>query len=158
MTRNQRLGLVAAVVVIAVAAFVIAKPGDDEPEPADRASGTTTTETTQAPAETETQTEQETATQPEPPVTRISIKGQEIQGGGKTITVQKGDPVRIVVAADAPNKIHLHGYDLEKDAAPGKPARFNFKANLEGEFELESHTFEDAGLEAALARLRVEPS
>ena len=47
MTRNQRLGLVAAVVVIAVAAFVIAKPGDDEPEPADRASGTTTAETTQ---------------------------------------------------------------------------------------------------------------
>ena len=154
MTRNQRLGLVAAVVVIAVAAFVIAKPGDDDPEPADRASGATTTETTETPAETET----ETATQPEPPVTRIAIKGQEIQGGAKTITVQKGDPVRIVVAADAPNKIHLHGYDLEKDAAPGKPARFNFKANLEGEFELESHTFSDAGLEAALARLRVEPS
>jgi FtsP/CotA-like multicopper oxidase with cupredoxin domain len=138
-------------------AFVIAKPGDEGDTTADRSS---------APATTETSTEQDSGgrtetqpnRQPEPAVTRIAIKGRKRQGAEQTITVQKGDRVRIVVTADAPNLIHLHGYDIEHEAAPGRPARFDFKANLEGEFELESHTFADAGLDAALGRLRVEPA
>jgi FtsP/CotA-like multicopper oxidase with cupredoxin domain len=158
MTRGTRLALVAALVVIAVVAFVIAKPGDDGETTADRSSAPATTETsTERNANGRTETEP-TARQPEPAMTRIAIKGQKRQGPVKTITVQKGDRVRIVVTADAPNLIHLHGFDIELQAAPGKPARFDFKANLEGEFELESHTFEDAGLDAALAKLRVEPA
>ena len=53
--------------------------------------------------------------------------------------------MRIVVSSDAADEIHLHGYDIEKNAAPGTPARFNFKANIEGVFEIESHAAEDAG-------------
>jgi FtsP/CotA-like multicopper oxidase with cupredoxin domain len=160
MTRNTRLALVAAVVVIAVVAFVIAKPGDDGDTTADRGAAPATTGKTSAePTDDGGQNEtQPTARQPEPAVTRIAIAGQRRRGAVKTITVQKGDRVRIVVTADAPNLIHLHGYDIEEEAAPGRPARFDFKANLEGEFELESHTFSDAGLEAALGRLRVEPA
>ena len=41
---------------------------------------------------------------------------------------------------------------------PGAPARFNFTADAEGVFELESHTAEDAGLEPLVARLVVNPS
>ena len=66
--------------------------------------------------------------------------------------------MRIVVAADAPDEIHLHGYDLTREAAPGAPARFNFTADLEGVFEIESHTAEDAGLDPLVARLLVNPS
>ena len=55
--------------------------------------------------------------------------------------------MRIVVSSDVPDEIHLHGYDIEKEAAPGKPARFRFKADAEGAFELESHAAEDAGEE-----------
>jgi FtsP/CotA-like multicopper oxidase with cupredoxin domain len=157
MTRNTRLALVAAVVAIAVVAFVIAKPGGDDEQAADNAAQPTqTAETT--PGDGETETEQPTASQPEPAVTRIAIKGGKLVGGVKTIAVQKGDPVRIVVTADAPDELHLHGFDIEKTAEPGKPARFNFKANLEGEFVLESHTLEHAGVDPALARVRVEPS
>jgi FtsP/CotA-like multicopper oxidase with cupredoxin domain len=159
MTRGTRLALVAALVVIAVVAFVIAKPGDDGDTAADRGSApATTTETAAEPdggGRTETQP---TARQPEPAVTRIAIEGQRRQGPVKTITVQRGDRVRIIVTADAPNLIHLHGFNIERQAAPGRPARFDFTADIEGEFELESHTFEDAGLDAALARLRVEPA
>jgi FtsP/CotA-like multicopper oxidase with cupredoxin domain len=159
MTRSTRLALVAAVVVIAVVAFVIARPSDDNDTTADRSSApaTTTETTTEGDDGGRTET-QPTARQPEPAITRIDIKGQKRQGPEKNITVQRGDRVRIVVTADAPNLIHLHGYDIEQEAAPGRPARFNFRANLEGEFELESHTFEDAGLDAALGRLRVEPA
>jgi FtsP/CotA-like multicopper oxidase with cupredoxin domain len=150
MNRNQRLGLVVAVVVIAVVAFVIAKPGGDNTT-STQAGGTSTTTTGGGTTKKET-------TAKGPPVTRIAIQGTEVQGGVKTITVKKGDALRIVVTSDKPNTLHLHGFDIEKQAAPGKPARFDVKANIEGEFELESHTFEDAGMEAGVAKLRVEPA
>ena len=152
MNRNQRLGLVVAVVVIAVVGFVIAKPsGEDDNTASTQAGGTSATTTTGGGA-----TQKDSAAK-EPAVSRIAIRGTEVQGGVKTITVRKGDSVRIVVTSDKPNALHLHGFDIEKQAAPGKPARFDVKANIEGEFELESHTFEDAGLEAGVAKLLVEP-
>ena len=91
-------------------------------------------------------------------MTRIQIQGGEVVGGAASIEVEQGEPVRIVVAADAPDEIHLHGYDLTREAAPGAPARFNFRADLEGVFEIESHTAEDAGLDPLVARLLVNPS
>ena len=66
--------------------------------------------------------------------------------------------MRFVVISDAADDIHLHGYDIEKKVAPGQPARFRVKADLEGVFEIESHIAEDAGREPLIARLVVEPS
>jgi hypothetical protein len=65
--------------------------------------------------------------------------------------------VVIVVRSDVADEIHLHGYDIEKEAGPGRPARFRFKANLEGQFELESHVAEDAGRDPVVGTLIVEP-
>jgi heme/copper-type cytochrome/quinol oxidase subunit 2 len=160
MSRNQRIMLVVAALAVAVIAFVIASPGSDE-EDGDQAAQTTTTQTqTEVETETDIETQTETAP-PEPPrpsVTRIRIEGGQVVGGPKTIQVEQGDGVRLVVAADAPDEIHVHGYDLTVNAAPGTPARFNFKADLEGVFEVESHTAEDAGNEPLVARLVVGPS
>ena len=146
--------LVIAALAVAVVAFVIASPGSDD-EGGDQAAETTATQT-----QTEVETETETSP-PEPPapsVTRIQIQGGEVVGGAPSIEVEQGEPVRIVVAADAPDEIHLHGYDLTREAAPGAPARFNFRADLGGVFEIESHTAEDAGLDPLVARLLVNPS
>ncbi len=74
------------------------------------------------------------------------------------IAVEKGDTVRLIVTSDASDEIHLHGYDITRTAAPGKPARFRFEANTEGVFEIESHTAEDAGRDPLIARLVVEPA
>jgi len=152
MSRNGRIGLVVAALVVAIVAFVVAQPGDDEDSPP--------TPTTQTEAETGTQPDTETASAPppEPEVTRIRLQGGEVAGGVKEIEVAKGDTVRIVISSDAPDELHLHGYDIEREAAPGQPARFRFKANAEGEFVLESHVAEDAGHEPIVARLLVGPS
>jgi FtsP/CotA-like multicopper oxidase with cupredoxin domain len=161
MSTNQRIALVVAALVVAVLAFVIAQPGGDDEE-GER--GATTT-----PAQTETETGTDTGTEtqaeeepppppPEPEVTRIRLQGGAPAGGPKDIQVEQGDTVRIVVTADAPDDIHLHGYDIERKAAPGQPARFRFKANAEGAFEIESHVAEDAGREPLIARLVVNPS
>ena len=159
MSRNQRILLVVAAVAVAAIAFVIASPGGDDEDDGNQAAQTTT----QTEVETQTQTEVETQTETTPPepevsVTRIRIQGGEVVGGPQSIEVEQGERVRIVVASDAPDEIHLHGYDIEHEAAPGAPARFNFTANAEGVFEMESHTAEDAGLEPLVARLVVNPS
>ena len=154
MSRNQRIALVIAALAVAVIAFVIANPGGgDDNTDSDQAARTTTTATTET--ETETATPETPA---EAPVTRIAIKGGEVVGGPKTITVTKGDRVRIVVTADAHDDMHLHGYDIEKAVEPGQPARFDFTANLEGQFEMESHVAEDAGRDPKVANVVVEPS
>jgi plastocyanin len=149
MTRNQRIGLIVAAVAVAVVAFVIASPGGDD-------NGGKATQTTPS-ASTGGQTNTEAPAAPAPVVARIQIRADKVVGGPTEIRAKNGDTVEIVVSADAPNDLHLHGYDIEKTAKPGQPARFEFKANAEGEFELESHTAEDAGLEALVATLIVEP-
>ena len=151
MSRSQRIGLVVAALAVAIVAFVVAQPGDDEESPPD----------TPAPAaETETgaQTDTEPAGPPEPEVTRIRLQGGAVAGGVREIEAARGDTVRIVISSDAPDELHLHGYDIEREAAPGQPARFRFTADAEGEFVLESHVAEDAGNEPVIARLLVGPS
>ena len=155
MSRNQRIALVLAAVLVAVVAFVVASPGGDDDDSGQPAQTTTTGSGAEA-----TQTEETVipAEPPEPSPERIRIAGGEVVGGPKKITVLTGDRVRIVVSADAPDDIHLHGYDIEKKVAPGAPARFDFKASNEGQFEMESHVAEDAGGEPKVATLVVEPS
>ena len=149
MSRNQRIGLIVAALIVAVVGFVIASPGGDD-DSDDQAARTTPD--TQA-----TETETEPPPPPEPEVTRIQIRGGEVVGGPPDITLTSGDVVRIVVTSDAPDDIHLHGYDIEKQAAPGRPARFRVRADIEGSFEIESHVAEDTGGEPLVARLNVEP-
>lgn len=127
MTRNRRVGLLVAAVVVAAVAFAIVQSGGSD----NSSSG----------------------------VAHISVKGGVLaSGSAQTIEAKKNDVVQIVVSSDAPDQIHLHGYDIEKEAKPGKPARFKFKANVEGAFIIESHAAEDAGKEPLLARLHVGPS
>jgi hypothetical protein len=157
MSRNQRIGLVVAAVVVAVVAFLIASPGGDD-------EGDSTSQATQAAetqagtgAETGAETEAEAPAPPKPEVTRIQIRGGEVVGGPAEVKVKKDDTVVIVVSADAPDDIHLHGYDIEKKVEPGQPARFRFNAKFEGEFEIESHVAEDAGRDPLVGTLIVEP-
>jgi FtsP/CotA-like multicopper oxidase with cupredoxin domain len=159
MSRTQRVGLVVVAVVVAVVAFAIARPGDDDDNGSEQAAQTT-------PAQTETGTANGTAntqteTEPPPPrpeISRIRIRGGAAVGGVQRVQATKGDTVRIVVRSNAPDELHLHGYDIYENAGPGQPGRFVFRADIEGIFELESHVAEDAGKNPLLARLVVEPS
>ena len=125
------LAVVAAAIVVG---FVVASPGgdDDEPAPAE----TTTAET--APAETDTETETETeprSARPRTPV--VQVRDGKPVGGVRRIRVEKGDQVRFAVRSDVADHVHVHGYDISKDVAPGRAARFGFKADIEGVFEVE---------------------
>lgn len=145
--------MIALAAVVVVAAFLIARPGDDDGDSGNQAASTATETTPTATA----------PSAPKPPpdgpaATVIELKGYEPVDGVAEVKAKKGDPVRIVVRSDVPDEIHIHGYDISRDAAPGKPARFQFDATIEGVFEIESHEAEHAGKDALIAQLVVEPS
>jgi FtsP/CotA-like multicopper oxidase with cupredoxin domain len=150
VSAGNRIAIVAVGLVAAVLAFVALRPADDEDGTA-----TATTAAQQATqATTAAKTASTTATPAGPKTSTVRVRGGQPVGGVKTITVKKGDDVRIRVTADAPEEVHLHGYDVQKPVGPGRPAVFAISdANLEGIFEIELH-----GSAVQIANLRVEPS
>jgi hypothetical protein len=99
------------------------------------AAGTTTTETTSTGT---TQTTTQTLTQaPGASEMKIVVVGGVPKTGIVRQTVTKGDRVVVLVTSDVSDEVHVHGYDLKRDVAPGSPARIAFVANLPGQFEIE---------------------
>lgn len=144
------IGAVAAVVVLF---FVFRSGGDDDKTTA----APTTTEavtTTKGPTVSITVTEPPPPPPPPPgPVrARITVRGGEVVGGRRLLKVEQGKQFVLTVSADVSEHVHLHGYDLMADVAPGRPARIRFKATIAGRFEIE---LEDRGF--PIGELEVRP-
>jgi heme/copper-type cytochrome/quinol oxidase subunit 2 len=107
MTTRARLALLAAVVVIAVVAFVVLKPSDSKK-----------------------------STSSATPVAVLVQHGKPV-GGIKTITVNKGGQVRFVVTSDVSDEIHVHGYNFHKEVKAGGKVSFSFPAKMDGVFVVE---------------------
>jgi hypothetical protein len=123
MSRNARIGwLVAALVVAVVAVVVISSTG-----------GSDSTATTNGPV-------------------TVHVKDFKPVGGIQTLTLKKGETARYTVESDQAEEIHTHGYNIAKDVAPGKPAKFAFKATIDGVFDVE---LEHHGVQ--IMSLKVEP-
>ena len=155
----RRVALIAAGLGLLVSLFLALRPDDD-----DETVGTTTAVTTTAPATTEsvatetepsaTTTEPPATTAPKPPALvriRISVPGDKAPTV-KKFTVKQGRQVVLVVVSALADEVHLHGYDLSADVAPGAPATIRFKATAPGIFEAE---LESRGL--PIAELEVRP-
>jgi hypothetical protein len=145
VTRGQRIGLVGAALVVAALAVILLAGGDDED---------TTPATTSQPTLSQEPTASVPAPEPKPAGGTIRIVGGEPEGGVSDITVNKDDTVRLKVESeDTSGEIHVHGYDLMKDIAPGRTVAFSFKADIVGIFTIE---LENAGDE--IGELRVDPA
>ena len=59
---------------------------------------------------------------------------------GQTFDVALGQTVVLRLLSDSDQEYHVHGYELEKKAAAGVEATFEFTADTAGSFEVESHT------------------
>ena len=114
---------------------------------------TTVAVTTTSLPETETTTTTETTAPPTGPTEiRIAVVNGAPKGGIVREKVEKNDRVVLVVRSDVSDHVHLHGYDVMRDVAPGAPARLAFKATIPGRFEVE---LEDRGVQ--IADITVEP-
>ena len=65
------------------------------------------------------------------------VTGSNVETASKRVRVDLGQKVRVQVEADRAEEVHVHGYDLKGDVAPGKPAVIDFTANVPGVFEVE---------------------
>jgi hypothetical protein len=155
----RKVALIAASLGLLISLFFALRPDDDD----DQAAQTTAAQTTTAQTTTEsppTTTEQVTTEAPPPTTTqgpgtvRINyvIVGGEPKGGIARDSVARGRIVVITVTSDVADHVHVHGYDLMADVAPGKPATIRFTADAPGRFEIE---LEDTGVQ--IAELEVRP-
>ena len=121
----RTVALIAAALGLLVSLYFALRPGDD-----DEATSTTT-----APAE--------------PDVQIIVVVPGDKAPTVKHFTIEQGSQVVLVVNSELADEVHLHGYDLSADVAPGAPATIQFKADAPGlfEVELESRSLPIAELE-----------
>jgi hypothetical protein len=125
------LGAVAALVVL----FLVFRPGGGDDE--GQAAPTTTAETTVTEPSGATTTEPATTTAPKAVQIVVRVRGGKPVDGIFRAQARKGDPVVVIVGSDVSDEVHVHGYDLMGDVAPGRPVRIRFDATLTGRFEIE---------------------
>ena len=146
MSRRQRFTFLAIAVLIAViAAVVLADTSEDDDQPSQTSATATPTGTPTSPGEeTATATPTPTPT-PEPPPLLTAGKVTELD-------FTEGETVRFRARSDVDEEVHVHGYDIAKDAPAGQTITMSFKATIPGIFEIE---FENAGEQ--IGELKVEP-
>jgi hypothetical protein len=133
-----------SVIVIAVL-FVALRPEDvatptPSPTPTPTATGTPSASPSPTPSPTR-----------DAAVIEVTVRGERVEGPDRP-TIRQGEQVVLVVHADVTDHVHLHGYDLMADVAPGRPARIRLRASVPGVFEVE---LEDAG--RPLLELEIAP-
>jgi len=155
----RKVALIAAGLGLLVSLFFALRPDDDDDSAAQTTIAQTTTveTTTEAPPTTTEQATTEappptTTAAPEPVRINYVIVGGEPQGGIQRDSVAKGRDVVITVTSDVADEVHVHGYDLMADVAPGAPATIRFTADAPGRFEIE---LENTGVQ--IAELEVRP-
>jgi hypothetical protein len=143
----NRLLLVGAAIAAAVVLFVVLRPDDDDDAtPATPATTATITTTSREPS---------VPPPPRPPapaVVRITVRDGTPVGGVRRVTVGKGRQVTLIVTSDVADHVHLHGYNVMRDVAPGMPAQISFRATIVGTVEAE---LEDRRV--PLARITTQP-
>jgi hypothetical protein len=156
----RKVALIAAGLGLIVSLFVALRSNDgDGGSPATTATAATTVQTaTEAPPPTEAPPTETTAAAPPattaagPVELSYTVVGGLPEGGIARDSVDLDSDVVVTVTSDVADEVHLHGYDLSADVAPGAPATIRFEANAAGRFEIE---LENTGVQ--IAELEVRP-
>ena len=143
----RRVALIAAALGLLVSLYFALRPGDDN-----EAASTTTVVTTTARTTTERPPATTTEAAPAPAQVDVVVVGGEPRGGIVSESVDLDSEVVVTVTSDVADEVHVHGYDLMADVAPGAPATIRFTADAPGRFEIE---LENTGVQ--IAELEVRP-
>jgi hypothetical protein len=146
-SRWHRLALVSAVVI------ALAGCGSSSPK---ASSASVVPITTAAGAGTTAATDDAPATTNAPPVpastnadgsvtvtVMVGTDDFDTTGGKRVVGIKKGSQVTIELTDPSiDQQYHLHGYDIEVDAAKGATGKISFTADETEQFDLESHVTE----------------
>src|SRR5262245_16274441 len=145
----MRLAFAGIAVAILILAVVLLSGGGDDSNDEKPAAQATPTATATA-AETATSGATETPTATVTPRPRAVDPGP-LRSAGKVVKIEvdKGDTVRFRARSPVDDEVHVHGYDLKKDAPANQTVSMSFKATIDGIFEIE---FEEQGKQIASLR------
>jgi hypothetical protein len=112
MSTGTRLGLFAAIIVVAVVAIALASGGSSNGNGAKKTANVT-----------------------------ITVKNAKPDGGVKKIKLKQGGTLNLTVHSDTADEIHVHATDQHKDVAKGGTVNLVIKPTGTGnsEIELENH-------------------
>ncbi len=57
----------------------------------------------------------------------------------RQVEVRLGAEVTLVITTPVDDRVHVHGYEIEKDIVAGEPTEVVFDATMAGTYEVESH-------------------
>jgi hypothetical protein len=154
MSRNQRLSFLGIAAVIAVVAIIVLTTGggSDEADDAANTAATATATPTPTPSADDGAADSTPTPTPTPAATPKPQPPLLVAGKVAKLRFKEGETVRFRVRSDQADHVHIHGYDIMKDVAPGQTVNVAFKGDITGIFEIE---FEDSAQE--IAELRVDP-
>ena len=147
---SRALVALAAIALVVVAFFVL--KGDDDAGEGSGADPDPPAATTTADEATNQDEPAEDKPAEEPEIPTIVIKDGAPADGVTELEFDKGDVVRFAVESNIDQEIHVHGYEIEEEIPAGETVTVQFAADLDGIYEIESHTSEQL-----LAELRVNP-
>jgi FtsP/CotA-like multicopper oxidase with cupredoxin domain len=67
------------------------------------------------------------------------VNGAVRDVANNTVRVKQGDQVELRWSSDRPLTLHLHGYDIEAQVAPGRVSAMSFDAKIPGRFPVHEH-------------------
>jgi plastocyanin len=145
---------ITSVLALVLTTGLVAACGSNNSANSDSATAAPAAATTEAATTTAAATTTEAAptTSAVPEVLTIHVVDKKPVGGVAKLKVKKGDQIHFIVDSDSKQEVHLHGYDIAKDAAPGAPAEFDAEATIDGVFEAELE-----GPAVQILKLTVEP-
>ncbi len=75
----------------------------------------------------------------------LPIANGRVPENMRLIRVKRNDVVTLKWSADKAMRLHLHGYDIEKEVAPGAVTEMTFTARATGRFTVEPHLAKQPG-------------
>lgn len=125
---GRHLAPLLAVVLLAGCSAGTDDTADPAPSPTSAAPSAAATSAAPAPSPSPTGT-----------VVEVRYAGGQVTGVESRVNVTLGEQVVLRFTSDVVEEIHVHGYDLYTDLAPGTPAEIAFTADIPGSFEVELH-------------------
>jgi hypothetical protein len=149
----RKVALIAASLSLLTRLYFALRPDDDNEAATTATAVATEPTTTEAPpATTEAPPGTTTQAAPAPVQIDVVVVGGNPEGGIVRESVDLDSAVVLTVTSDVADEVHVHGYDLMADVAPGAPATIRFTADAPGRFEIE---LENTGVQ--IAELEVRP-
>jgi hypothetical protein len=94
-------------------------------------------------------------------VIEIHIVARKPEGGVRTIQATRGETIVLKIRSDEKLSVHVHGYDVHQEVAPGSVANLSFVARWMGRFPVAAHLTDAGpgrhGAEPMLLYLEVRP-